>query len=495
MNLSEDIAFWRTLDAFTYHDIIELQRLKLQISSPDLKLLIERDISRARTRMVNRLLNKNDENSRKTKVVEVETLVDDEDEYIDKYKKSIKHVQEALPHITNDLVVDAVIRCSGREEAAIEGLLGGEMPARPAMKKKTVKVTKKIIESSRELHTTLDLHDVSQSRNQLLTKAIDREQTVLNELIEESSRLSKVIDENRILVKSNVNIDQDSSQGNNKIYIRGEQEAIERNEFRQFTFRPERTFSNNASHIHFRVAESQLYRFIKTSSVVNEVKYIVSPNLIRNFELKRYEVAHFYGKHVKSVKPYLMYASVDVDENNIKWICENNVRAAHNRPVTFSYDPAFISEDIEKKKNKGRMIMCLVLCPGDEIKSGCCKVYDSKCVLPFYIVSYSKIVQVGAPVKEGIDEDWRNVEKNAKADKFMDDCMKFYVHTLANRDPNQSIHYADILYKEEEVVADDVGSDFEFVVDEDEDLEESEVIDVDGYESDQISVEEISDDE
>ncbi len=48
----------------------------------------------------------------------------------------------------------------------------------------------------------------------------------------------------------------------NRLFLAGELEAINNGEFQLFTFKPERTFANEVSHIHFRVAESEFHRLL-----------------------------------------------------------------------------------------------------------------------------------------------------------------------------------------------------------------------------------------
>lgn len=64
-----------------------------------------------------------------------------------------------------------------------------------------------------------------------------------------------------------------------------------------------------------------------------------------------------------------------------------------------------------------------------------CKIWDENQILPYYIVSYETPqtrYQQGS-IKH-LDEEWKIMETDAKADKFMDDVKKFYQESLKKKD-------------------------------------------------------------
>jgi hypothetical protein len=70
-------------------------------------------------------------------------------------------------------------------------------------------------------------------------------------------------------------------------------------------------------------------------------------------------------------------------------------------------------------------------------------IFNSDMILPYYIVKYEKIsnqqinFNYANPNIHGIkslDEEWKSIEDDAKADKFMNDCKKFYQTTLVKKD-------------------------------------------------------------
>lgn len=108
-----------------------------------------------------------------------------------------------------------------------------------------------------------------------------------------------------------------------RLYVPGEKEAIENNEFKIFTLLPSRQYSNSASDFHFRVAESQFLRAMgkmASNYHVTKVDYIVNPPLIRAFEKKRLELAQHMDW--EQTKPILCFHGTRAA--NISNIIKNN---------------------------------------------------------------------------------------------------------------------------------------------------------------------------
>jgi hypothetical protein len=254
---------------------------------------------------------------------------------------------------------------------------------------------------------------------------------------------------------------EDDGSKQNKMYLPGEYDAIERDECRIFTFKPERTFSNEVSHIHFRVAESEFHRLLQTKNSyrVTEVKYIVTPYLTRKFEQQRAQIAHARGKKFRDEKPILAFHGMH--ESEIEWVTLNNIRNV-DQGVLFTSEPADATRYFD---TKGGSLMLFLLLPG-ATKSvnnlGTQKwssyarqggfdslvnnngtehvVFNPDLILPYYIVKYEPATpqQYNYQQQQGtikrLDEEWNNIESEAKADKFMDDCKKFYQQTLVHKD-------------------------------------------------------------
>jgi hypothetical protein len=493
-----DNAYIAALENFSINDVDELQKILTQIKSAKLKQLIERDVVLARSKLVTRLVNdsiaKKSGKTRKkeTRVIEeeVEVEVEDVDGWIEAnvkgFKEKARSIKNTLPDTSYNSIKDALIRCKGDEGRALEGLLSSSLPPRPNIGK--TKIKKKIQKTqvvyvdvgSNEsngneeqflLDVTLEENNNTELLNErvkTLKKKIEEEKEATQKLIKDIEKHKKTSTDYRSL--QNLIGGDDDGMKTNRMFLPGEYDAIENNECRLFTFKPERTFSNEVSHIHFRVAESEFHRLLQVKNAyrVIEVKYIVTPYLIRKFEQRRSQMAFAMGKKYRDVKPILAFHGVP-DGDEIDWIILNNIRNVETEGAYFYSDHTYAQKFIQGEG--GRIMLFLVLTgratqvndgtlkssdmhqrqiddlkktmKGDCLESRGGKehmVFDSDLIIPYYVVKYEKPTQVNNVNQQNphgikrLDEEWKNIEIDAKADKFMDDCKKFYQQTLVTKD-------------------------------------------------------------
>jgi hypothetical protein len=537
---SLDIAYNTVLENFTNNDVDELQKILAQIKSPQIRLLLERDLAIARSKLVTRIINdevtaKSGKTRKKeTRIVEeeIEVEIDDEDGYIENnikgFKQKARGIKNTLPDLSYNKIKDALIRCQGDEGAALEALLSEELPPRPKdmtkirVKKKIQKTETVYIEEGGDnnsdekfvLDVTLEENETTENINErakIIKKKIEQEKEKAQKLIKEIESYKKSNTDYNLLQKL-IGDEDNGGDKRNRMYLPGEFDALEKDEPRLFTFKPERTFSNEVSHIHFRVAESEFYRLLPKDFLykVTEVKYIVTPYIVREFEQARTQLALMLNKPYRDVKPILAFT--DVKDNDIDLVVLNNLKDVWTNGAYFcnhsSYARDFITGD------SGRLMFFLVLTgkpttvernsfapnnKGQEEKlknkigSGTCLqagdatlVFDVRYILPYYIVKYEKINcnynQNRKIVR--LDEEWKNIEIDAKADKFMNDVKEFYQRTLQNQNKSNNTQ-ALIKEKVEPVtpLSAGIGSDVSF------ELESEELDDIDDVD------EEIEDDE
>ncbi|KAG2377330.1 hypothetical protein C9374_009241 [Naegleria lovaniensis] len=499
--------YFKTIDALTTTDLEEIEQLLTKVSSPKLKQLLQRDLNLARSKLVTRLLNESVEKEnekrgyfvkKKTVVVEREIEVVEEDEegfiaqHIKGYKEKVRSIKQIMPDKKTKEIRDALIRCKGREEEAMEGLLTGELPKRPQIPKikvkRVVKETKEVIETEeqnngkqREKPPVNYFEDITlpkyENNVEILTDRINRMKEMIDLEKKETARLTKQVEQFRSKSSStglsdwigNSTSSTSTSEGlndeeeakRNRMYLPGEYDTLERDEARTFTFKPERTFSNEVSHIHFRVAESEFYRLCQQKSQfkVTEVKYIVTSWLVKAFEQARHNIAYDMDTKYSQVKPILTFMDIeDYSDDNIDWICKNNVKTS--APYVFTNSPTHASPVITKEKK----IMLFLVLPGrtgskdyakmkatniNELKSNhslkssdgmSFVLFNKDLILPYYIVTYETSTQTTVNYNYNnpqnpygvvrLDEEWKNIEANAQADKFMNDVKEFYQKAL-----------------------------------------------------------------
>ncbi|EFC36266.1 predicted protein [Naegleria gruberi] len=494
----------KTLDSFTVSDLEEIEQLLGKVSSAKLKNLLQRDLTLARSKLSTRLLNESVEREnekrghfvkKKTILVEreIEIIEEDEEGYIQQhvkgYKEKVRSLKQLLPDKKTKEIRDALIRCKGREEAAMEGLLTGELPRRPDIPK--IK-TKKIIKEAKEVIETESLstnsenppiqffEDVTlpkyENNVNVLSDRIKRMKEMIDMEKKETDRLTKQVESFKSKSSSSslgdwIGKNETGSSSNdgtlteeeeykkNRMYLPGEYETMERDEPRTFTFKPERTFSNEVSHIHFRVAESEFYRLLttKTQFRITEVKYVVTPGLVKQFEASRHNLAYDLNTKYPEVKPILTFMDIsDYSDDNIDWICKNGVRNNSGKPYVFTNLAAQANAVIAKNTK----IMLFLVLPGRSAVRDLNKlqnadisslganhslrtsdsmnhaVFNNELILPYYVVSYSNSQTTYNPqtgTVQGVvrlDEEWKHIEANAQADKFMNDVKEFYQKAL-----------------------------------------------------------------
>jgi hypothetical protein len=142
-------------------------------------------------------------------------------------KIKAKSLAEMVPDCSFVKIRDALIRCKGSEEKALEGLLGGDLPKRAASKKiKVKKIVKKtvfksvpIIEERKEVNREDFTYMVE--RIKLLRKLNEEKKQSTDKLLRTASDLNA------------------TKEDLEKLYLPGEYEALQQDELRIFTFYPE----------------------------------------------------------------------------------------------------------------------------------------------------------------------------------------------------------------------------------------------------------------
>jgi predicted DNA-binding protein (UPF0251 family) len=490
---SLDNSYYSALENFTISDVDELQKILAQIKSPHIRILMERDLAIARSKLVTRLVNDSiavksgKSHKKETRVIEeeVEVEVDDEEGYIEKHIKGFKQkargIKNTLPDLNYNKIKDALIRCKGDEGEALDALLSESLPPRPKDMTR-IKVIKKIQRTetvfvteggSSAPNAEKFVPDVTQEESATAENISERAQMIKKKISEEKDNSQKLIKEIEGYKKNNTDytalqkmVTGDDGKGN-RMYLPGEFDAMEKGECRLFTFKPERTFSNEVSHIHFRVAESEFYRLQTVKNVyrVTEVKYVVTPYLVQDFELARHDVAHTMRKTFKETKPLLLFHGLDNVEDEIEWVTQNNIRNVEEKGAFFANDATYASNFITGES--GRIMFFLVLTGiatnatftsknnnVNQLKNKLGSahtlkndeqylVFDKKLILPYYIVKYERFVpnvnhyDSGTTGVVRLDEEWKNIEVSAKADKFMNDVKQFYQQTLMSENKNK----------------------------------------------------------
>lgn len=264
---SLDNAYKSTIDSFTANDVEELQKILPKIKSSQIKLLLERDIALARSKLVTKTVNdkiiaKSKTCKKETRVIEeeVEVEVYDEDGYIENHIKGFKQkargIKNTLPNCSYSKIKDALIRCQGHEGKALEAILDDKLPPRPE-DMKTTKIKRKIQRTETVYVGKGDekfLVDVTEEGNNNDENMNVRERIIKNMIDEEKENSKKLEREIDMYKKNNVSekylknyISGVNDERGNRMYLPGEFDAMERNECRLFTFKPERTFSNEGN--------------------------------------------------------------------------------------------------------------------------------------------------------------------------------------------------------------------------------------------------------
>eukprot|EP01080_Neovahlkampfia_damariscottae_P012567 gene12567-6387_t len=418
-------------------ELDELCKLEQKVTNPIVKALLKEEIKKQRAYIVDDFLT---ETKQKYKIVEevIEKEVEvfeNQDEELSKQIKGFnaksKSLAEMCPDCGFDKIRDALIRCKGNEERALEGLLTGELPKRETPKqvkvkktiKKTIKKTVPIIEERKK--TDREDFEYMVSRIKLLRKKNEEKKIITTKLLEKASDLNQ------------------RKEDLSKLYLPGEYEALQKGELRIFNFKQERTISNEVSFIHFRVAESQFFRLVgaQASYSVTKVRYICQPFLVKQFERKRAEIAVNLGITYKENKPILAYAPIPS-----KKIMEIVDKGFHNgkNGTKFSMKSSDFTHSM--KNTPDDILFCLVLLGKSSkngYQSGCNSstsqnqwiVYDDDQILPYYIVTFDKPqYQLNQGIAQKLlDDEWKDMEGDAKVDKQMDDTQKYYQEALKKK--------------------------------------------------------------
>lgn len=441
------------MSTFTAQELEEFQQVLKGIKNGYLKQLLVQEYEKVRTEFVDQLLFLGKTKPKETIIeeevdqeIDVEIDLDEEEtKNIKGYRAKIKSLQEMFPDGKTEVFRYALIKNKGNEEKAMEMLLTDfptKVPKNIKKEKRIVKKKiKKVIKEEVKEEKIKDREDIEYM--------IERIKNV-RELTEKKK---KEVQLRQVSVKiHSKNSNGFHSQDEEKLYVPGEYDALENNENRIFTFKPERCVSNEVAFVHFRVAEAQFYRLLGTKNClrVNEVKYICTPSLYKAFEMKRAEFAHKLGKKFTDIKPYLTFTKVKTDDD-FKSIIENGIKLKDD--IYFSDSPDYAQDFI----NNNKKILLFLVLTGKTYKSTCVpnekkkegydsiidndssqiKVFSKDQVLPYYIVSYESPTY--NQHNKLLDEQWKVMEKDAIDDKFMEDTKKFYQQSLSKKQKERSL--------------------------------------------------------
>jgi hypothetical protein len=132
-----------------------------------------------------------------------------------------------VPDCSFEKIRDALIRCKGNEEKALEGILGGELPKRAAPKKiKVKKMVKKTIMKSVPI-----IEERKEVNREDFTYMVER-----IKLLRKVNEEKKLYTDKLLKTASDLNARKEDLE---KLYLPGEYEALQQEELRIFTFYPE----------------------------------------------------------------------------------------------------------------------------------------------------------------------------------------------------------------------------------------------------------------
>lgn len=447
------------MSQFSAEELEEFQKVLKGIKNGYLKQALLKEYENAKSELVDHLLFLNKPKPTE-KIIEEEideevTVEVDLDEEAVKeikgFKAKVKSLQEMFPDGKYEVFRYALLKSKGNEEKAMELLLSDY----PSKVPKNVKKEKKIVKKKIKMVVKEEVKEEKPKDRDDIEFMIDRIKNV-RELTEKKKKEVQMRQQG-VKVNKKMKSSGYQSQNEEKLYVPGEYEALENNEMRIFTFKPERCVSNEVAFVHFRVAEAQFYRLLGTKNClrVTEVKYICNPGIVRQFEMKRADIAHSSGKKFTDIQPVLSFTIVD-SSDDFKDVCENGLRFKDEQ--YFSDSPDYAQDFI----NKNKKILLFLVLPGKVYKSknvksekkkngfdsvmdstgSEIKVYSPDQVLPYYIISY------GAPISiqqnKLLDEQWTEMQKDAIDDKFMDDAKKFYQQSISKKQKERSLGDVDV---------------------------------------------------
>jgi hypothetical protein len=434
-------------------DLDEFQKLLKNVKSPHLLRVLQSEYDSLRTRAVDSALQLEKGKPKETIIEEfidkeVVTEMDLDEEAtksIKGYKAKISSLKETGIEATYETLRYILIKNKGNEEKSLEALLCGDFPEKIP---KNIQKEKKIVKQKISRVVIEEEKPVDKSSNEYLIGRI----LVLKKEVEKRKQEVSTLNKSTTLSTF-------ESKDSEKLYLPGEYEALQGEDTRFFTFKPERTVSNEVAFVHFRVAESEVYRLLgsKNALRVTEVKYICCPNSVKKFELARAEIAHDLKKDFKQVKPILTFAKV-VSNDDFKYISENNLPFSKDGYL-FSEDPNYAGDYVSNEK---KLVLFLVL-PGKGYKSKnvdkegprngyhsivsedglYCKVFSLDQILPYYIVSYGPPVQIQTQQLKLLDEQFVDMQKDAVDDKFMDETKRFYQESLLKKQKEKKMGMVD----------------------------------------------------
>jgi hypothetical protein len=208
------------------------------------------------------------------------------------------------------------------------------------------------------------------------------------------------------------------------------------------------------------------------------------------------------------------------DDTEIDWIVLNNIRDVDSKGAYFYNNPDYANNFI--KGDSGRIMFFLVLngqytsvsdgtfkstnhnIEGLKKKMGtgtCLQtsgsqeilVFDNRLILPYYIVKYERftgqqVYNSGSTGVTRLDEEWKNIEIDAKADKFMNDVKEFYQATLISE--NKAKKEGTVKVEPLTPISAGIGSDISFELDDsenesgEEEIDEEDDVDIDEEDED-----------
>ncbi|XP_067675258.1 uncharacterized protein [Haliotis asinina] len=202
-------------------------------------------------------------------------------------------------------------------------------------------------------------------------------------------------------------------------YVPGEKKALGGNEVKHFELRPEPPFSMTPDNYHFRLVESQFYRYLMKDSVnrhifqLTKVEYVVNPVQVKRFRAAKDRMS---SKDASYGLPVLGFHGTS--EENIQSICKEGFRQPdhpyfdettdvgwYGNGIYFSEYPRFAMNYMQRTSKllmcqvlKGKSFQCEKLKLGEAKEPGYdCHVdpygkeiviFEEDCILPCYVLHF-----------------------------------------------------------------------------------------------------------
>ena len=203
------IKFFLTMATLKLEELEELSKFQQSSTNPIVKALLKEEIKKQRALIIDEMISKT---KTKFKIIEEEVekeveVYEDQDEELAKNIKGFnaksKSLAEMCPEAGYEKIRDALIRCKGNEEKALEGLLTGELPKRQQPKrvkvKKTIKkIIKKTVPIVDEEKKNIDREDFTYmvERIKLLRKKNQEKKETTKKLLEKAKDLNERFERN-----------------------------------------------------------------------------------------------------------------------------------------------------------------------------------------------------------------------------------------------------------------------------------------------------------